>query len=242
MPYASSSGTTSVTVTTKELILDELPASKKCGETFNFTGQYKVGGSGVQGAPVDIYMDTTKILSGTTASGGYFTLPWTVPQGLGCTTRNFQAKNPSSGAESAVRSMKIAWNTRISISAPPSVNPGQTFAVTGKLEYESSSGVWTGLAGKAVSIVYDSTSFGSGTTGSDGSYSISGSISAGGTYTLKATYAGEGLGFSPAEALVKLFTAGEVEPALIEIGTAALAFAPILFVGSVILANSIGRK
>jgi hypothetical protein len=138
--------------------------------------------------------------------------------------------------------MKIAYNTRISISAPATVTPGQSFTVTGKLEMEEFAGTWKGLNGRTVSVVYDSTSFGSGTTGADGSYSISGSIGAGGTYTLKASFAGEGFGLSPAEALVKLFTAGEVEPALIEIGTAALAFAPILFIGSVILANSIGRK
>jgi phage tail tape-measure protein len=213
----------------------------KQGESLFFTGTVTLNGV-PHAAEIEIDRGGVAIATGTADSTGKFKIAWTIPYGLGCTTQSFTAKHPPSGTVSAAQTMKIAYNTRISISAPATVGKGQSFSVTGKLEYESTgAGVWTGLSGKTVSVVYDSTTFGSATTGSDGSFSINGSIGTAGSFTLKATYAGEGLGLSPAEAVVKLFTAGEVEPALIEIGTAALAFAPILFVGSVILANSIGR-
>jgi hypothetical protein len=80
----------------------------------------------------------------------------------------------------------------MSISAPDSVIVNQYFTISGMLEYESDSGVWSGLGGKTVSLFYNGTKIADVTTGSDGSYSKSTAISSPGTYTLKASYGGEG--------------------------------------------------
>lgn len=201
MPYVSAENTTTVTVLTVEITLDALPSYKKQGETVTFTGTVKIGGVGYGGVPVEIYMGDsatstpTKIGSGTTASGGTFSISWTVSYGLGCTTKYFRAYHPGSGTWSSAQSMKIAFNTRISISpSKSSVAPGESFSLSGKLEYEQPSGTWNALAGRTVSIYRDTTLLGSTTTASDGSYSFTTTApSTAGTYTYKAVYAGEGL-------------------------------------------------
>ena len=202
MPYVSCEKSTTVTVQAVTITLDALPAYKKQGETVTFTGTVKIDTTGWGGVPVDIYMGDsatstpTKIASGTTASGGTFSINWTVSYTLGCTTKYFRAYHPGSGTWSNARSMKIAFNTRISITPSKSVvAPGESFTLSGKLEYESTgAGVWTGLGGRTVSIYRDTTLLGTATTASDGSYSYTTTApTTAGTYTYKAVYAGEGL-------------------------------------------------
>ena len=102
----------------------------------------------------------------------------------------------------------VAYPTRISISAPGKVLVNETFTISGKLEYQSEDGVWRPLAGRTVSLYCDGTKIGDVATGSDGSYLRTASIPSPGTYTLKAVYAGEGLGLAPAAAESRLTVPG----------------------------------
>ena len=173
----------------------------------------KIDTTGWGGVPVDIYMGDsatstpTKIASTTTASGGTFSASWTVSYGLGCTTKYFRAYHPGTGTWSNAQSMKIAYNTRVSITPSKTVvAPGESFTLSGKLEYESTgAGVWAGLGGRTVSIYRDTTLLGTATTASDGSYSFTTTApTTAGTYTYKVVYAGEGL---TALAITELTTA-----------------------------------
>jgi hypothetical protein len=130
-----------------------------------------------------------------------WTIPWTqdgypVP----CSYIRFYAYDPASMASSNQVIGDCAYPTRLSISAPDKVTVGMPFTVSGKLEYQSSSTAWTGLGGRTVSIYYDGNKLADAKTGTDGSYSVSVSIPKTGTYTLKASYAGEGFGTAPAVA------------------------------------------
>jgi hypothetical protein len=147
-----------------------------------------------------IDMDTWEsgvLVEATTGSDGYAVasaaIPWMVGSSvIPCGKIYLRAYDVEAGVYSAAIPGSVAYPTRISISAPSSVAPGQTFTISGKLEYKSSPGAWSGLAGRTVSLYYDSTKIADVTTGSDGSYSASVSIPTIGTYTLTASYAGEG--------------------------------------------------
>jgi hypothetical protein len=139
--------------------------------------------------------------SAITDLNGVATLSWTIPwtftgptdtSTVPCKANVSYAVEETSGTAAMVFG-KVAYPTRISISAPDKVAPGQSFTISGKLEYESSSGVWSPLAGRTVSLYYNSTKIADVKTASDGTYSQSAAIPTGGTYTLKALYAGEGL-------------------------------------------------
>jgi len=159
-----------------------------------------------------------------------YTIPWTI---LGvtvpCNIIYFRAIEAETGAVSNDVEGACAYPTRISISAPDTVGVGASFAVTGKLEYESASGVWSPLAGRTVSIYYNNTKLADVTTDSEGRYTATVSIPSAGTYTLKAVYAGEGL--TAAAAAMKLITVpGEIAGPL-------FAFAPVAVGGIVMLAS-----
>ncbi|MEM1659468.1 MAG: hypothetical protein QXK94_10590, partial [Candidatus Jordarchaeales archaeon] len=71
---------------------------------------------------------------------------------------------------------------------------GQPFMVNGTLLYMSSPGTWTGLPNRRVSIYYNGNKLADVTTVSNGNFVAQVSIPTTGTFTLKAVYAGEGLG------------------------------------------------
>lgn len=130
------------------------------------------------------------------------------------------------------------YPTRLSISAPSSVAVDEVFTISGKLEYQKDT-AWYPLAGRIVSLYYDSSIIGSVTTGSDGSYSKSTSISAPGTYTLKAVFAGEDLAFASALTVLGLpVIPPELEP-LAQYATYALSAIPVLAVGGAIAYNEL---
>jgi hypothetical protein len=89
--------------------------------------------------------------------------------------------------------MEILYATRISISAPDQTVAGRSFTVSGKLEYESDTEVWSPLGYRTVSLYCNDTKIADVTTGTDGSYSVAMQIPKAGTYTLKAVFPGEGL-------------------------------------------------
>jgi hypothetical protein len=162
---------------------------------------------------------TSTYFSATTGSDGYatatYTIPWVIDGGtVPCTTLRFDAQDLEAGAWSTSISGKVAYPTRISISAPDSVGPNVNFTVSGKLEYQNSPTTWAGLAGRTVSLYYNGNKIGDVATGSDGSYSKSDcKIPTSGTYTLKAVYAGEGL-TAAAAAVLGLTVSPETKTAL----------------------------
>jgi hypothetical protein len=159
-----------------------------------------------------IDMDTWEwavLVEATTGSDGYAqasaAIPWTVGSSvIPCGNIYLRAYDVEAGVYSPAKPGAVAYPTRISISAPDQVTPGQTFTISGKLEYQSSPTAWARLAGRTVSLYYNGNKIADVTTGSDGSYSATASIPTSGTYTLKAVFAGEGFASASAAMLVRL--------------------------------------
>jgi hypothetical protein len=200
LPYNAVSGTKAITVATVSVKLEVSPAPPwTAGQTVTLKATVTRNGAPLPGVLVVLYVAQRtwhEIARLTTDSNGVVTTTWTIPwtidtDPLPCYTIYFIAG--SQGVWSNQPTGKCAYPTRISITAPDKVAPGASFTINGKLEYESASGVWSGLGGRIVSLLYNTTKIADVTTASDGSYSATASIPTSGTYTLKASYAGEGL-------------------------------------------------
>ena len=202
MPYRSSQASKTITVLTVTVTFDMDKNVASQGEDVRFYGRVTSNGYPEPWISVEVYAEhpdfgKALLVSGTTDEDGYYELIWRVPWTLNdvkipCKTLTVYAYVPDYDVSSDSKSLKIAYRTRISISAPDRVSPGKTFTVSGKLEYEDSDG-WKPLAGRTVKVYYNGNLIGSDTTDSEGKYSVSGSISSPGTYTLKAVFEGEGL-------------------------------------------------
>ena len=237
MPYNPVERTATITVLAVTLEFSVSPALPwRGGQTVTLKGRLLTNTTPWVGQTVDFYRRTaeeplpTRIGSAVTGSDGVATLTWTVPHGLACTLQRFWARHEPTDTISTPVTGGIAFPTRVSIAAPASVAPGQSFTISGKLEYESSAGVWSPLAGRTVYLFYDGTMIAQVITAADGTYSATVSIPASGTYTLKASFAGEGL----ALAAFALFGIGvgvppELEP-IVQYATYALAAIPVLAV------------
>jgi hypothetical protein len=227
--------------------MEKLPPYVVAGDYVSFEGQLLVDSTGVPGATIKIrycpYETPTTcydLLTIETDFKGSFYVSWKAPHGMACRKYYFYAEHPDSGTTSDKQLMSIAYPTRISISAPGSVNAGLKFTVSGKLEYEYSPGTWKPLAGKTVSIYYDNNKLADVTTGSDGSYSATVSIPRSGTYTLKAVYAGEGL-TAAATTTTTITVSLPTFPPILQVVTVAGASAGLLAVLEVILLESTTR-
>lgn len=211
LPYNSVETTKSIKVLSVSLVLDITPPSPwTAGETITLKATLKYNGTPQAGKTI-VFRHTLpgvihEIGRATTDAYGVasvsYAIPWAINSAtVPCRDNSFQAENVETGTVTAV-SGKVAYPTRISISTPDRVTPNAPFTISGKLEYESSSGVWSPLAGKTVSLYYDGTHITDVTTGTDGSYSTSASIPTSGTYTLKASYAGAGFALTTAKLTV----------------------------------------
>jgi hypothetical protein len=208
LPYNANSGTKGITVQTVALTLDISPKSPwTAGQTVTFIATLKKDGVAWAGETISFITYVLGTIpwiigSAVTGSDGKASLSWRVPWKdsasvtIPCTTRNFWANHAASSTWSSSVSVQVAFPTRISISAPDIVFSNQSFTISGKLEYQSDDGVWSPLANKTVSLFYNGTKITDVTTASDGGYSATAGISASGTYTLKASYAGEGFTLS----------------------------------------------
>jgi hypothetical protein len=222
MPYNPASATKSITVQKVTVTLAITPSPPwTAGQAITLTATVLTDSSPWAGRTVNfrIYYDANVITIGskTTGSDGKATLSYTIPWKIGtvtipCKTVYFDCVEYETSTASSPISGKVAFPTRISISAPDSVIVNQYFTISGMLEYQSDSGVWSGLGGKTVSLFYNGTKIADVTTGSDGSYSKSTAISSPGTYTLKASYGGEG--FALAVSVISITVSPEVETAL----------------------------
>jgi hypothetical protein len=224
MPYVSAVKTTTITVQAVTITLNNITKPDgtaitwaKQGDPVQFRGTIKIDTTGWGGVPVDIYMGDsatstpTKIASGTSASGGGFVIDWTVAYTLGCTTKYFRAYHPGTGTWSNALSLKIAFNTDITVATNKAIYaPGESMTISGSLRYARSSATdWVGLGGKTVTlrILSGTTEVwrGTVTTGTDGSYSATTTApTAAGSYTVEASYAGEGLAVAGAVAVAPI--------------------------------------
>jgi hypothetical protein len=251
LPYKRAEGKTSIAVSTITVTLDISPAPPwDAGQGITLTATVLKDGAPWAGATVMFRMyfngKAPIIGSKTTGSDGkaslYYTVPW-VADGvkIPCKEIGFHAYEYSTGTLSNLFRGYVAYPTRISISAPARVAPGEAFTINGKLEYESAGGVWSGLAGKTVSLYYNGTKIADVTTGSDGSYSHSAVIPNFGTYTLKATFAGEGFGMAIALFGMEVGLPPEIEP-MIQYASYALAAVPLLAIGGVVAYNEFTKR
>ena len=216
MPYNVAQGTRSITVQAVTLTLEVSPKPPwTAGQTVTFIATLKKDGVAWAGETISFITYVLGVIpwnigNAVTGSDGRASLSWRVPWKdsagvtIPCGTRRFWANHSASGAWSSPVDAQVAFPTRISISAPDTVFPNQSFTVNGKLEYQSDDGVWSPHASKTVSLYYNGTKIADVTTGSDGSYSATASIPTSGTYTLKAVYAGEGFASASAAMLVRL--------------------------------------
>jgi hypothetical protein len=193
----------------------------------------------------DLDTGYTKSVDATTGSDGYaktsFTIPFKIDTSvIPCGLVRFRAYDIEANVQTDPIDGKVAYPTRITISAPDQVNAGQSFTISGKLEFQDVDGAWKGLANRTVALYYNGTSLGTATTGSDGSYSKSVSIPTSGTYTLKAVYAGEGFGLAPAESILGI-TVG-VPEFLWTAGALALAAAPLIAVGGILAYSELSKR
>jgi hypothetical protein len=250
MPYAPPTpATKTITVQAVTISLDKIanPAKNpitwaKQGDTVKFMGRVLKDSSGWGGVVVYIYMGDsetntpTQIASGNAASDGSFEIDWTVSYTLGCTTKYFRATPGNTGIWSNAKSLKIAFATQITVNTDKTTYaPGETITITGKLQYaKTSSTDWQPLGGKTVTlrILKDTTEIwkDTATTLSDGSYSKTTTAPKdAGSYTVEASYAGEGLAVAGAVAVAPIgisLAPSDIIPIIISIGVPlALAYA-----------------
>lgn len=242
MPYVSATKTTTITVMSVTVTLSSITKPDGTaitwamqGDSIQFRGTVKIDTSGYGGVPVYIYMGDsptntpTQIASGTTAPDGSFVIGWTVSYGLGCMTKYFRAYHPGTGTWSNPLSLKIAFNTQITVATNKSVyTPGESMIISGVLQYaKTSSTDWQPLGGKTVTLemfnsagtkVWSDTA----TTLSDGTYSKTTTApTKADTYTIKASYAGEGLTVAGATAVAPIgisLAPSDIIPIIISIG------------------------
>jgi hypothetical protein len=257
MPYNKAEGSKSITVQKVTITFSVSPSHPwTAGQRITFKVVVTADGSPVPDQTVAFFfrhppeLIDNVVASGRTGADGACTITWTVPTTswgytLPCASWDWGAYigGPIVRGYSNIITGKVAYNTRISIIAADRVVAGEAFTIHGTLEYESSSGVWSPLAGKTVSLFYNTTKIADVTTGSDGSYSASAIIPTGGTYTLKASYAGEGFGFVPAFAILGLPVGvpAEVEP-IIPYVTYAFATLPVLAVAGTVAYNELKKR
>lgn len=226
MPYNSAEKTSGITVLAVGLTLTVDNNKPLAGETIGFSGKLTQDGVGWAGQTVVIRMLTPfkvgwqTVVSATTGADGTFSANWTVPWSITgtfpdntpgtvavpCSKWEFAAYYSPTLTSSPSVYVWATYNVRVSISAPASIAVNQVFGINGVLEYESASGVWSGLGNEIVSVFYNGTKLSDVTTASDGKFALTPKITTPGTYTLKADYAGKtvvGLRFRPRLAIMR---------------------------------------
>jgi hypothetical protein len=243
MPYAPPTpATKTITVQVVTITLDNItdPAKNpitwaKQGDSVKFIGRVLKDSSGWGGVVVYIYMGDsetntpTQIASGNAASDGSFAIDWTVSYTLGCTTKYFRATPGTTGIWSNAKSLKIAFATQITVNTDKTTYaPGESMTISGTLKYaKTRADDWQPLGGKTVTLeMFDSKGTkvwsDTATTLSDGTYSKPTTApTTADTYTVKASYAGEGLAVAGAVAVAPIgisLAPSDIIPIIISIG------------------------
>jgi hypothetical protein len=244
VPYASASGSKSVTVLSVTVRFDATNKDVKPGDLTTFSGVVLVDSSPGVSRSVSIQISIggtwREITRVTTNPYGAFTYTWTVPwtvdtTKLPCNSWSFRAVDVSSGTASDTITITVRYPTRLSVSTDKDqYAPGDTVTVTVLLEYQDSDGNWKPLAYKSVTI----TAFGTSktvTTGSDGKASTTFTApSTPGTYTIQATFAGGTLAFAPA-------TAAPIVVGAAPVAQVVVLAVPLLVGGALLVATAVKR-
>jgi len=212
MAWLPSEATRTITVVTAvtSVTISSDKAVYKVGDVASFSGYVRDSeGRGIADKLVIITIDSPypgyEIGRTRTDTEGYWEVSWTIPWDVyweGAYRKvpgtKYTMKAESEGVSGTV-TITIAWETRISISAPSSVKEGESFMISGILEYEDLNmetlvPEWYPLGYQTVSIYYNDTLIGTARTDPEtGAYSISASIPTIGSYTLKAVFEGSGV-------------------------------------------------
>lgn len=201
MSYAPASALKVVTVAVIDLTFGIDVSWAVPGDTVHFMGRLTADGVGYAGESItirlwsDYLMQWGDMVSGITDVDGYYDISYTVPWVTGEIGKGwtFQAIHYASYKMSDSSTLTVAYPTRISISSASLVKPGQSFTVSGLLEYESYPGTWEPLGGQTVEVFYNGTLAGSAITSAGGYYDASCIIPTSGSYTLTSSYGGAGL-------------------------------------------------
>ena len=238
----------SKTILIREIIvtLDPLPTRVLTETLVHFKGRVTSNGVGVEGADVHIWhaASGTDIASDYSGVDGYFDVPWWIPFTVGsgawlttlpCASHEFYAWTLYA-EQSNRQSMEVAYRARIrGLASVDYSMPGVAFPVTGYLEYESASGVWSGVAGKRIDVTYNDTPFGSDpSTDADGGFMVLSDIPTSGTYTLTASFAGAGALGAATAALPTTSQAFVPPPWLEQAAALVAACVPVLAVAGVL--------
>jgi hypothetical protein len=232
MSYAGVTATATITVLAPVITLNITPGPPwVAGQTITLKAQATYDTTLWRGVTINFWISNANAPSGifigsaTTDAYGVATLSWQIPWKLSGVqipgyTNTFWCNEATTYTQSNTVSGKVAFPTRLSISAPATVVVGEPFTISGKLEYEYDVNAWTGIGNMTISLYYDGNKIADTTTGSDGSYSYPVSIKTPGKYTLKAVFAGyaltyayEGLILAPSSASLTLGTEGVSEGA-----------------------------
>jgi len=198
MPMAGSTSEVSVSSATRKLILNTLPKYVVAGSVFTFTGSYVADSTGIPNALVKIkycLYDKPYICydvgTATTGSNGSFSYNWTVPYSMACKKYLFYAVDESVDVSSSMQEMAVAYETRIRItSAPTAVVPGSPFQVSGVLEKKDSATTWSPVPSGIIDVYVDGAKIASITTGSDGTFTVTITITTSGSHIIRFVYAG----------------------------------------------------
>ncbi|MHA1506383.1 MAG: hypothetical protein ACTSR0_04240 [Candidatus Asgardarchaeia archaeon] len=240
MPYESTIGSVQVEAYTLSVKLTSDKRMVKAGEMFTLEAQMFVDDTPVTGTRrfefwrLDPNVGTwERVATITSDRDGVARYSYTPSYDEACRDFSYKAIDETYRIESDVTKVAVAYPTRISISAPQIFPVGKPTTVSGKLEYESSPGVWNPLANQTVYISYNGTDVGTTTTDENGNYSMDVTIPSPGTYTIKAQYPGSGL---PTAGIAGIFApamAIHISPFVwvCLVG----AFTPLLFMGGVLL-------
>jgi hypothetical protein len=198
--------------------LTGLPAPVLAGSELIFTGKAEVNVAGswepLPGARVELDRVTAppvEAASGTTGSGGQFSLPATVTGGQYRVTLDAQADTPFSLYASSQSSVDLSggsYRTRIAaVSLPASPEAHRSFTVTGVAQVWNGA-AWTGYAGMPVQYYYQvqGTSTwvyaGAAQTNASGAFSGPASVQPGGLgWQIRVPASGDGNKFLPSASI-----------------------------------------
>lgn len=238
MPYPGREATRAITVAEVSISASVSPTTQKPGATVTFTGKTSGIPSGAK-IYLQVYgtdgtwAEPSPACQPTIGADGSFSASWTVPWDARGQTpcRTWRLRFVYYWYTSNEMSLTVYYDTRIrDFTAPDTGVVGQTINITGYLEYNSASGVWSGLAGRKVSIYIDGTKIADVTTNSVGFFSTTYTLDKAGTFTLKASFIGEG---AAAAAAATVASATEVPAWLISL-------APIVL-GTVVVALGVRK-
>ena len=149
------------------------------GISFQVYGYVRENGEKMVGVAVSIYVDGSFVTSTTTDSNGYYS------RNIYISTLGSHTLKSSAVGVSATKTILITYTPyvfSVTISAPSSVQTGQSFTVSGQVKDQYG----YGYGGVTVKLYRNDSLFASIFADSSGYYSASTSIGTAGTYTLKA--------------------------------------------------------